>query len=152
MQSISLPFKIEKGNLVVENQLKKAIDNNLSLLLSTPCYSYPADPEFGFIFNNLKFEMFNEAEGVVYNSSSDTEIFEGKNGLYEKKISGSSKNLNTFASDLKNTISRYENRLADVAVSMTYVKEERLIYIHIKGRIVENGEEYNYTTTLRIWK
>lgn len=152
MKNISLPFKIEKGGLVGEENIKKAIDKHLDLLLSTPCYSCPSDPDFGFIFNNLKFEIFNEKEGVVYNSSVSNNIFEGKVGLYEKKISGSSKNLNTFASELKSTINKYETRLNDVSASMTYIREERLIYINIKGIIKETGEEYNYTTTLRVWK
>lgn len=150
--NISLPLKIDKGRLSGEDHLKKAIDGYLELLLSTSCYSNPVDPEFGFIFNNLKFEIFNEKEGVVYNSSHDKDIFERKNGLYEKKISGSSKNLNTFASELKATISRSESRLKDVSVSMTYVKEERVIYINIKGILRNNAEEYNYITTLKVWK
>lgn len=152
MRNISLPFRIEKGRLREEESTRKAIDDNLNLLLSTPCYSCAVDPEFGFIFNNLKFEIFDEKEGVVYNSSDSSEIFEGKKGLYEKKISGSSKNLNTFASELKATIAKYEPRLSDVSVSMTYVREERLIYINVKGKISENEEGYNYTTTLRVWK
>lgn len=152
MRNLAIPFNIEKGKFSEEQQASKAIDSYINLLLTTPCYSNPADPDFGFIFNNLKFEIFNENEGVVYNSSPTEEIFEGRSGMYEKKISGSSKNLNTFASELKETINRYETRLTDVAVSMTYVREERLIYINVKGRISETGEEYNYTTTLRVWK
>lgn len=147
-----MPLKISQGKLDGEERLKIAIDQNLELLLSTPCYSSPVDPEYGFIFNNLKFEIFNEKEGVVYNSSDKSEIFEGKTGLYEKKISGSSKNLNTFASELKTTINTYESRLQDVTVSMTYVREERLIYINIKGSIKPSGDDYNYTTTLKVWK
>lgn len=152
MRNLSIPFNIEKGSFNEESDPRKAIDSYIDLLLTTPCYSIPADPYFGFIFNNLKFEIFNENDGVVYNSSPLEEIFEGKSGLYEKKISGSSKNLNTFASELKDTIVKYENRLSDVAVTMTYVREERLIYITVKGLILETGEDYNYTTTLRVWK
>lgn len=152
MRNISLPLKISKGKLDGEEKLKNAIDQHLELLLSTPCYSSPVEPEYGFIFNNLKFEIFNEKEGVVFNSSDTTEIFEGKGGLYQKKISGSSKNLNTFASELRTTIGQYETRLQDVSVSMTYVREERLIYINIKGRVKATGDDYNYTTTLKVWK
>ena len=152
MRNISLPFTIEKGRLSGMDKITNAIDQHLEILMSTPCYSCPTDPEYGFIFNNLKFEIFNEKEGVVYNSSDTPEIFEGKEGLYEKKISGSSKNLNTFASELKITINRYETRLQDISVSMTYVREERLIYINIKGTIKATGEDYNYTTTLKVWK
>ncbi|MCH5242079.1 MAG: hypothetical protein J1F67_06615 [Muribaculaceae bacterium] len=152
MRNISLPLKIEKGKLDGEQSQKNAIDRHLDLLLSTPCYSSAVDPEFGFIFNNLKFEIFNEKDGVVYNSTDTAEIFEGKGGLYEKKISGSSKNLNTFASELKTSVNKYETRLQDVSVSMTYVRENRLIYINIKGQVKATGEDYNYTTTLKVWK
>lgn len=152
MRNISLPFTIENGQIAGNEKISKAISQHLDLLLSTPCFTSPSDPEYGFIFNNLKFEIFNEKEGVVYNSSETEEIFEGKEGLYEKKISGSSKNLNTFASELQITINRYETRLQDISVSMTYVREERLIYINIKGIIKATGEDYNYTTTLKVWK
>lgn len=152
MRNLSIPFRINKGKFSDELPVRKAIDRFIDLLLTTPCFSSPVDPDFGFIFNNLKFEIFNENEGVVFNSSSNEEIFEGRNGMYEKKISGSSKNLNTFASELKETINNYETRLTDVVVAMTYVREERQIYINVKGNITETGEEYNYTTTLRVWK
>lgn len=152
MRNISLPLKIDRGKLASEADSKSAIDSNLNLLLTTSCYSCPVDPDFGFIFNNLKFELFNEAEGVVFNSSPTEESFEGKTGMYDKKISGSSKNLNTFAAELKTAVNSYETRLRDVTVSMTYVREERLIYINVKGIIIDTGEDYNYTTTLRVWK
>lgn len=152
MRNISIPLRIEKGKLADNADLKSAIDGNINLLLTTACYSSPVDPEFGFIFNNLKFELFNETEGVVYNSSPSNEIFEGKTGMYDKKISGSSRNLNTFASELKTALATYENRVRDVSISMTYVREERIIYINIKGTIIENGEDYSYTTILRVWK
>ena len=71
--------------------------------------------------------------------------------LYEKKISGSSKNLNTFAAELKESIRKYEKRLQNPTVSMTYIREERLIYVTVKGIIAVSGEKYQYTTTIRIW-
>ena len=90
MKSIVIPFQIGKGVLFRTDNPKKAIDSALALLMSTPCFSCVADPEFGFIFNNLRFEIFNENEGVVYNSSGRERLLEGHEGLYEKKISGSS--------------------------------------------------------------
>ena len=148
MRSIVIPLAINHKGLQQTTDPKTAIDQTLSLLMSTPCYSYAADPEFGFVFNNMRFEIFNENEGVVYDSSS---IFEGKEGLYDKKITGSSKNLNTFASELKRTINKYERRLKSVSVSMTYIREERKIYITVKGIIVETEADYQYTTTLNVW-
>jgi hypothetical protein len=35
---------------------------------------------------------------------------------------------------------------------MTYIREERRIYVTIKGIIADTREPYTYTTTLRVWK
>lgn len=120
------------------------------LILTTPQFSTPADPHFGFVFNNLRFEMFNENEGVVYDSG-DTANMDGFEGLYDKKISGSSKSLNTFAAELKESLIRYEHRLSEIAVSMTYIREERMIYITVKGVITSTREEYVYKQTIKVW-
>ena len=130
--------------------MKKSIDASITLILSTPLFSTPADPQFGFVFNNLRFEMFNENEGVVYDSG-DTDYMDGLQGIYDKKISGSSKSVNTFASELKDSVIKYEPRLEDVAVSMTYIREERQIYITIKGVIASIKENYVYKQTIRVW-
>ena len=152
MKTIALPFKIEKGKIAEEKSLKEAINRHIDILLSTPCYSCAADPGYGYIFNNLRFEIFNENEGVVYNSSLQPDNFLDKEGLYEKKISGSSKNLNTFAAELKDTITKYEKRLDDIQVSMTYVREEKKIYVNVRGFIKDIDEQYSDTTTMRVWK
>ena len=152
MRSIAIPLNITaKGLGYVEDQ-KKAIDQSLTLLLATPCFSSVADPHFGFIFNNMRFEIFDENEGVVYNSSDSSSIFEGPDGMYGKKISGSSKNLNTFAAELKDTISRYEPRLENLNVAMTYIRRERRIYVVVKGNITDTETEYKYETLINVWK
>lgn len=152
MNSIAIPLNISAKGLIRNADERKAIDQSLSLLLNTTCYSCVADPQYGFIFNNMRFEIFNESEGVVYNSSDSPNIFEGPVGLYSKKITGSSKNLNTFASELKDTITRYERRLSDIDVSMTYIREEQRIYVTIKGIITETKTDYRYQTTISVWK
>ena len=152
MKSISIPLSVVKGGLSRTEDPRKAIDSSLSLLMSTPCMSSVADPQYGFIFNNLRFEIFNESEGVVYNSSGFPYIFEGPDGLYSKKITGSSKNLNTFASELRDTISKYEKRLKDVNVTMTYIRQEQKIHVTVKGVIVTTNENYQYKTIINVWK
>ena len=152
MKSVNIPLQIVRHELLKAEDHRQAIDQSLGMLLTTPCYSSVADPQYGFIFNNLRFEIFNEHEGVVYNSSESADIFEGKAGLYDKKISGTSKNLNTFAAELKHTIATYERRLSNVSVSMTYIREERKIYITIKGVITDLQTEYQYSTTINVWK
>ena len=151
MNSLAIPFRIGKGSLQRTENLRKAIDSALTLLMTTHCGSCVADPEYGFIFNNLRFEIFDEAEGVVYDSAG-TGAPLGRDGLYEKKISGSSKNMNTFAAELKQTIETYEKRLGDVSVSMTYLREERKIYVKVKAVIVETGKDYEYQSIINVWK
>lgn len=150
--NLAVPLQINNKGFAREDQLKQSINQSLALLLSTPCFSSVADPNYGFIFNNLRFEIFNETEGVIYNSSNTEHIFEGPNGLYEKKITGTSKSLNTFATELTKTISKYEKRLTDIAVTMTYIREEQKIFITIKGLIAESHEEYQYRTIINVWK
>ena len=150
MTSLSLPLRVSPKGLAREEKLKKSLDASIYLILTSPQFSTPADPQFGFVFNNLRFEMFNENEGVVYDSG-DTNSMDDLQGIYDKKISGSSKSINTFASELKESVLKYERRLEDVAVSMTYIREERQIYITVKGVIISTKENYVYKQTIRVW-
>lgn len=142
--NIGIPLNIRKGRLGNENR-KDSIDSHIELLLSTPEGGCISDPEFGFVFNNLRFEIFDENEGVVLNSDSD------RSTLYEKKISGTSRNVNTFAVELKRQIEKYEQRLSEVQVTMAYIREHRKIYITVRGIISETRAEYQYQTSLNVW-
>lgn len=142
--NIGIPLTIRKGRLGNENR-KDSIDSHIELLLSTPEGGCVSDPEFGFVFNNLRFEIFDENEGVVLNSDSD------RSTLYEKKISGTSRNVNTFAVELKRQIEKYEQRLSEVQVTMAYIREHRKIYITVRGIISETRAEYQYQTSLNVW-
>ena len=150
MTNIGMPLQLTEKGLQREESLKRSIDTNLYLIITTERFSTPADPMFGFVFNNLRFEMFNENEGVVFDSG-DTETMSNIQGAYDKKISGSSKSINTFASELKTVISKYEERLEKVSVSMTYIREERQIYITVKGVIVSTKEDYIYDQIIKVW-
>jgi hypothetical protein len=150
MMNIGMPLQLTEKGLQREESLKRSIDTNLYLIITTERFSTPADPMFGFVFNNLRFEMFNENEGVVFDSG-DTETMSNIQGAYDKKISGSSKSINTFASELKTVISKYEERLEKVSVSMTYIREERQIYITVKGVIVSTKEDYIYDQIIKVW-
>ena len=141
-----IPLQINSGVLATYTDVKESIDAHVELLLTTPVGSCVSDPNFGFIFNNLRFEIFNENEGVVLNADEDS------SELYEKKVSGSSRNVNTFAIELKQLIEHYEPRLEDVLVTMSYVREHRKIYITIKGVIIETQTNYQYQTSIRIWQ
>ena len=150
MTSISIPLQLTAKGLRREEKVKKSIDANIGLIITTGRFSTPIDPQFGFVFNNLRFEIFNENEGVVYDSG-ETDTMSNLQGIYDKKISGSSKSINTFAAELKNAIGIYEQRLENVAVSMTYIREERQIYITVKGEIANTKEDYVYNQTIRVW-
>lgn len=150
MSGITIPLHLSSKGLRRENQLKRSIDAVIYLIMTTPRFSTPVDPQFGFVFNNLRFEMFNENEGVVFDSG-DTDTMSHLQGVYDKKISGSSRSINTFAAELKAAIVQYEQRLDKVSVSMTYIREERKIYITVKGTIVSTGEDYTYNQTIRVW-
>ena len=150
MTSISIPLKLTPKGLQREDDQKSAIDAAIGLIISTERFSTPADPQFGFVFNNLGFEIFNENEGVIFDSG-DTDTMNLAQGLYDKKISGSSKSINTFAAELKTAIMKYERRLDDISVSMTYIREERQIYITVKGVIASSKEDYVYNQVIKIW-
>ena len=150
MTSISIPLQLTPKGLGRADNLKASIDAVIRLIITTERFCTPADPQFGFVFNNLRFEMFNENEGVVYDSG-DTDSMMNLQNIYDKKISGSSMSINTFAAELKQAIEEYEKRLDNLAVAMTYIREERQIYITIKGVLTETKEEYVYNQTIKVW-
>ncbi len=149
MENLVSPLNIVSGNISLTDNIKESINSFLEILLTTALGDCCIDPEFGFIFNNMRFEIFNEREGTIYNSTTTEGVEEDE--LYTKKISGNSRNLNTFATDLKEVIMKYEQRLADVAATMSYVREERKIYVTVTGVIIDTKEKYKYDTTLKIW-
>ena len=140
-----IPLQVNAGVFATYTDINDSIDAHVELLLTTPVGSCISDPNFGFILNNLRFEIFNENEGVVLNTEDDN------SELYEKKLSGSSRNVNTFAIELKQLIEHYEPRLEDVLVTMSYVREHRKIYITVKGVISETQTNYQYQTTINVW-
>lgn len=150
MISIRIPLQLKQKGLSRYEKQKFSVDAVIRLIISTERFSCPADPQFGFVFNNLRFEMFNENEGVVYDSG-ETNSMSNLQNIYDKKISGSSKSINTFAAELKGMIEEYEKRLENVAVSMTYIREERQIYITVKANFVDTKEEYVYNQNIKVW-
>lgn len=148
MNGLVAPFVITKSGFLLAHSVKESIDSFLHLLIGSTCGECCIDPQFGFVFNNMRFEIFNEQQGVIYNSKQDET--EDENSLYSKKISGNSRNLNTFSSELKSAIEHYERRLEDVMATMSYVRSERMIYITVTGVIAESKEKYRYETTIKI--
>lgn len=149
---IATPLNIISGGLETVSSLKISIDQSINQLINTPVSSCPSDREYGFGLSALRFELINEKEGVVFNSkeaedNANAELL----GKYSKKISGNSKNINTFASDLKEALDKYEPRLQDINVSMTYRREERKLHIIIKGLVAATNAKYEYQTFIKVW-
>lgn len=151
MGDLSLPLTIKDGRFVRHKNLKEAIDESISLVISTPLFSNPIDPKFGFILSNLRFEQIDEKDGVVLSAGTEDITPLLDTSVYKKKISGNSKSINTFASELKDAIARVENRLSGMKVAMTYVREERTIHIVVTGVITETGEDYQFHKRIMIW-
>lgn len=149
---LTLPLNIDKSDYRFgRTDNVESINNFIDLIIATPKGSFVCDPNFGFTFSSLRFEIFNELEERINNSSRSAYETNDDTEAYEKKISGSSKNDNTFAKDLKNAIERYEPRLSNVEVVMSYIKIEKLVKIHIKANLLPKGEEYTYETTISAW-
>lgn len=149
--AIRLPLSIGVGAMQRSNDLKKSIDDSLELLLNTPLGSCVADSNYGFVFNNMAFEIFDENDGTIYNTQPERDGFGEYFGLYDKKISGNSKNISTFAAELRDAILKYERRIENPSVGMTYIREERIIHIMVKGYIPELDKNYEHKFTYKLW-
>lgn len=150
--NITIPLTIDtKSSQFNRSQLKRSIDSFIDLLISTPKGSCACDLDFGYSLSNLRFEIFNETEGMV--SKSDRSYYETPEDmdLYNKKISGTSTNYNTFAKEMKSMIEEYEARLTDIEVSMSYIKNQRIIKVAITAAIAHDGSPYSFETTINTW-
>ena len=145
MAQLSTPLSISKGTLSNADNIKESLNLSIELLLNTPLGSVPSDPEYGFVFTGLKFEIFEENNGTIHTESND------KSPIYKKKISGSSKNIQTFASELNEAIRQYEPRLRDTATVMTYIREKKEILVAVRGVILSTLEQYEYKTVIKVW-
>ncbi len=151
MSNIAIPLQITKNGILLEKEVKKSIDSSIALLIQTACYSWVADPQYGFVLKNLRFEIFNENEGTVYDSNERLDTHQYHRPIYKMKVTGTSKNISTFAADLKKAIETYEPRLENINVTLTYIREERKIYVTVKAAVRERHEDYLYETIIKIW-
>ena len=145
MTHLLTPLSVKKGTLKHTDDIKEAGNVSIEVLLNTPLGCIPSDPEYGFVFTGLKFEIFEESNGTIHTESSDN------SPIYKKKISGSSKNIQTFASELNEAIRQYEPRLRDTATVMTYIREKKEILVAVRGIILTNLEPYEYRTSIKVW-
>lgn len=143
---LNIPLQVQKGGIERIDNVKKAIDAFIAMILNTPMGIVPCDPLFGFSLQKRRFEMIDESQGTIFQGQDSN-----NNPDYEKKMSGTSKNIQTFAADLNEAIKQYEPRLANTTVSLTYIKMQKTIVVVVKGMIKETNEEYKYTDTIKLW-
>lgn len=143
--NIRLPLQISGGQLITEEKMKESINRHIETLLRTAHGTVVCDPEYGFELSALKFENFNETEGTVFTTDRHP------SSIYRKKISGSSKNLMTFAAEFNEVLRKYEQRLTDTSVVMSYIREERKIQLIIRGQVKDYEIPYQYKTNIVVW-
>lgn len=146
MRYLRSPLQVVSGSFHCQSdRLEQSVGETLQLLMDTPLGSWPADPDYGFVFSTLRFEIFDENEGTVFN------FRDNQNPIYKKKVSGSSKNLQTFASDLKRSIEVYEPRLLSPKVVMTYLRDQRQVMVEISGLLEGTNEPFQYNSVINVW-
>ena len=87
---IKIPFQIVNGMVEQETDVKKSVDRFIDLLIATPMGHFKADPDFGFVFKNFRFENFDEKKRTVACMKVDEP-------MNDFKITGTSKNPKNFA-------------------------------------------------------
>jgi len=147
MQFLKIPLEVSNGHLEMIDDEVHSIDQSIALFLNTPKWTLASDPSYGFEFAGLRFEIFDENNGTVYNSMS----VDRDDPIYKKKISGSSKNFDTFASDLGRAIKEYEPRLLNTKVNMTYIRENRQVLLVVRGAVAYLDRPYEYRTVIKVW-
>lgn len=142
---IKIPFQIVSGCVEQEEDLKKSVDSFIDLIVSTQFGQFKADPDFGFIFKNHRFENFDEKKGTVATRNENEQ-------LKELKIEGTSKNPMNFANALKKNIEEYEKRLLVKEVVMEYDKKRHNIKLLILGALrAERQIPYSHEINFYVW-
>ncbi len=145
MPFLKKPLQITAGAFARTDSLRESLDNFLTMYLNTPKGNFIPDPEYGFVFTGLRFELFDEHSGTVYDSKG------GNDPIYDKKISGTSRNLQTFAADFNEYVRNNESRLGSVSTVMTYIREQRQILLVVRGVMIQTDEPYEYRTLINVW-
>lgn len=138
-----------------KNGLKPSIDAFIDLLINSGKESFKADHDFGFSFEDYRFEIYNPEVALFHNSQRNQKkdlIGSIENPIDQYKIAGSSVNTDTFARDLQKTIVQYEQRLKNVEVNMELVNRGAVLIVSVNG-IIDDGYDtpYRYLSKIRIW-
>lgn len=129
--------------------IKTSVDSFLTLLMSSKKHSCIADNDFGSVFESLRYENIDPNRGLFLNNDNKS-LF--KNPIYDKKISGTGKNTNSFARELKNTIEKYEKRLNNIDIIIDFQHKGKIVRITVNGTLCDNrNTPYLYEFKINIW-
>jgi len=136
MDGFKIPITISESFLEenLTGDVKKSIDDFIELLVVSPNGSFKADYNFGFVFQNFRFE------------NSDT-----NDRINSKKLYGESINKNNYAYDLKLTIEEYESRLTNVQVKMNFDPKQKKVSLSITGKYEEEFTEKDYQKNISFY-
>lgn len=135
--------------------MKTSIDVFIDLLLTSNKDSFKADDDFGFSLEDYRFEIYNPEIGLFHgrgNSNQKGIIDSIEDPMYKCTITGSSVNAGNFATDLRNTIVKYEKRLKNVEVGMDFMAQGSILLVSVSG-IIDDGYDtpYTFLRKIRIW-
>ena len=133
------------GSVEQETDIKKSVDRFIDLLIATPMGHFKADPDFGFVFKNFRFENFDEKKRtIVYRKADDP--------MNDYKITGTSKNPKNFAYALKRNIEMYEPRMEVSEVTMDYDSKKHNVKLLISGQIKgDKMLKYSHEVNFYVW-
>ena len=154
------PLKFRYPIVDLDNtHAKESIDNFLKFLISSNKYDSIADEDLGFCLEDFRYEGFSSESGQFLerkqppkDKTENTMLSEIRDPLYNKRLIGNSKRSETFARELKMCIERYERRLRDVAVTMDFQKNGRLIHVIVTGVINDAANTLYYNEfNIEVW-
>lgn len=142
---VKIPFQIVNGTVEQETDIKKSVDRFVDLLIATPKGHFKADPDFGFVFKNFRFENFDEKRRTIAYRKADEP-------MNDYKITGSSKNPKNFAYALKRNIEMYEPRMEVSEVTMDYDSKKHNVKLLISGLIKgDKTQIYSHEVNFYVW-
>lgn len=142
------PILLNRTNEYTDD-MKKSVDSFIALLLSSKKHSCIADDDFGFIFENLRYENIDPNRGLFIDNENNTIL---RSSIYDKKINGTGKNANSFAKEIKNSIEKYEKRLENVEISIDFQQKGKIVCIMINGILCDHrNTPYSYEFKINIW-
>lgn len=153
IRPLKMTYPIAKMN---DKGLEMSIDTFINMVVSSERGCCKADPDFGFAFEDYHYAAFSTERSEFFKTlATDTNnktLASITDPMYDRTIIGSSKNTDTFAETLKNTIERYEKRLTDVSVTIDYMITDKVLCIEVNATINDDTRNpYQHRIYSQIW-